>query len=221
MRKKRCPSKRTVIIFTHCRYKSDDHKAKQFPLDCQELATAQCIYAHQLLSIGVVDEIIWEAASGADEREETFEHFPKLQARLDRFISESLQSLLSMSADEIVKQRYDKFRSLGTFLVLDEEGRSEAVRRAEERKGKPKTSAPATPKISSKLLTHLAVEIVTGGQSRYRNLCPPLIPFTTPPVPKVSSEATLSGWQNAKSVLDEAGPEGLIQWVKQQKKVYG
>jgi acetyl-CoA carboxylase alpha subunit len=30
------------------RYKSDAHKAVQFPLDCQELATAQCIYAYQL-----------------------------------------------------------------------------------------------------------------------------------------------------------------------------
>lgn len=34
------------------RYKSDAHKAEQFPKDCQELATAQQIYAseHEFLS---------------------------------------------------------------------------------------------------------------------------------------------------------------------------
>ena len=30
------------------RYKDNVHKAKQFPLDCQELATVQHIYANQL-----------------------------------------------------------------------------------------------------------------------------------------------------------------------------
>lgn len=33
------------------RYKDAAHKARQFPLDCQELATAQCIYANQVLTI--------------------------------------------------------------------------------------------------------------------------------------------------------------------------
>ena len=42
------------------RYKDEKHKAIQFPLDCQELATKQGIYANQLKSLGVVDEIIWE-----------------------------------------------------------------------------------------------------------------------------------------------------------------
>ena len=46
------------------RYSDDAHKAKQFPLDCQELATAQCIYAHQLQALGVVDTVIWESAAG-------------------------------------------------------------------------------------------------------------------------------------------------------------
>eukprot|EP00606_Chrysophyceae_sp_TOSAG23-5_P001599 GSChrysophyteH2.ASY1.ANO1.821.1 assembled CDS len=57
------------------RYKDDAHKAEQFPLDCQELATAQCIYAYQLKNIGVVDEILWESADG-----ETYTNFPKFRA---------------------------------------------------------------------------------------------------------------------------------------------
>jgi acetyl-CoA carboxylase alpha subunit len=36
------------------RYDNDAHKAKQFPLDCQELAKAQNIYANQLQELGTI-----------------------------------------------------------------------------------------------------------------------------------------------------------------------
>ena len=40
------------------RYKDAEHKKQQFPLDCRALATGQAIYAHQLLRLGVIDEVI-------------------------------------------------------------------------------------------------------------------------------------------------------------------
>ena len=40
------------------KYKVDAHKAAQFPKYCQELATAQNIYAYQLTKLGVGDEVI-------------------------------------------------------------------------------------------------------------------------------------------------------------------
>ncbi|CAM9739850.1 unnamed protein product, partial [Ectocarpus sp. 8 AP-2014] len=71
------------------RYKDDAHKAEQFPKDCQELATAQQIYANQLKEIGVVDEVIWEPAQG-----ETHEHFP-IMAGFDSLAPEERSSAVS------------------------------------------------------------------------------------------------------------------------------
>ncbi len=95
------------------RYKDDAQKAKQFPLDCQELATAQCIYAYQLKEIGVVDEIIWEPVAVT----ETYKSYPILTKRINNFITSSLLSLLPMNCDEIIAHRYKKFRSLGTYSL--------------------------------------------------------------------------------------------------------
>ncbi|CAM9310439.1 unnamed protein product [Ectocarpus sp. 6 AP-2014] len=74
------------------RYKDDAHKAEQFPKDCQELATAQQIYANQLKEIGVVDEVIWEPAQG-----ETHEHFP-IMAGFDSLAPEERSSAVSAAA---------------------------------------------------------------------------------------------------------------------------
>jgi acetyl-CoA carboxylase carboxyl transferase alpha subunit len=98
------------------RYKDSNHKSKQFPLDCQELATAQHIYAHQLRTLGVVDEIVWEN-EGLNEIE-TYTHFPVLRSRILSFLTRALNQLQSMNADDLVQQRYNKYRSIGTFLTL-------------------------------------------------------------------------------------------------------
>ena len=52
------------------RYPDEASKAERFPLDCQELALAQHIYADQLRDMGVVDEIIWEHVRAAEDGEE-------------------------------------------------------------------------------------------------------------------------------------------------------
>ncbi|CAN0112539.1 unnamed protein product, partial [Ectocarpus fasciculatus] len=100
------------------RYKDDAHKAEQFPKDCQALATAQQIYANQLKEIGVVDEVIWEPAQG-----ETHEHFPIMAGRLRAFICDSLSNLSPLSGEELVAQRYERFRALGSFDSLGPEER--------------------------------------------------------------------------------------------------
>ena len=91
-------------------FQDDAHKAKQFPLDCQELATAQCIYAYQLKDIGVVDEIIWEKAadeSSSSDRE-TYQSFPVLKERIHSFLARSLAQLSALSPEELVAHRYRK-----------------------------------------------------------------------------------------------------------------
>ena len=195
------------------RYKDDADKAKQFPLDCQALATAQCIYAYQLKEIGVVDEIIWETPEG-----ETFQSFPVLKERLSEFLDRSLTFLCGLNDDEIVAHRYDKFRNLGTFSLLDADARAAAIAEAQTKKSDVKR--PAKENVSPTLLIkHLAEETVCGALSRHRGLAPASCPLAPPAAPSLPVTAKPAGWKNAKSVLDAEGPVALAQWVKQSSKV--
>ena len=195
------------------RYKDDEHKAKQFPLDCQELATAQCIYAYQLVEIGVVDEILWEAACG-----ETYESFPVLKTRIEAFLTSSLEELSGKSVDEIISHRYNKFRALGQFTLLDDAGRAAAVQEAIEKKNPPKK--PVKPDTSAtKLLEHLAQDVVNGASSRHRGLAPESCGEQAPSEPKVAKVEPAAGYENAKKVLDKSGPEALAAWVKKSSRV--
>lgn len=198
------------------RYKNDAQKATQFPKDCQELATAQCIYAYQLKSIGVIDEIIWESA----ESDETFNNFPILSSRIRQFIASSFNELCQLTPEEIVAIRYQKFRALGTFSILDDSKRSEAVAEAQMKCGKSKPQAKQD-LSSGKLLTSIAETSVTGNYSRYRKLAPVSCPLEAPAKPSIleytSQQRFGPGWTNAKRQLDLGGPEALVKWVKEQK----
>ena len=200
------------------RYKNDTHKAEKFPLDCQELATAQCIYAYQLKSIGVIDEIIWESA----EANENFNNFPILSSRIRHFIDSSLRELCSLSPEAIVSSRYDKFRSLGTFSLLDEGKRAEALAEAVAKAG-PVKATIRQDFSSGKLLKAIAEETVSGTASRYRKLCPAACPLVAPSKPDISSiiadKKYPANWTTAKKQLDLGGPEALVRWVKEQKRV--
>eukprot|EP01059_Diplonema_ambulator_P019996 TRINITY_DN33685_c0_g1_i1.p1 TRINITY_DN33685_c0_g1~~TRINITY_DN33685_c0_g1_i1.p1 ORF type:complete len:1322 (+),score=483.81 TRINITY_DN33685_c0_g1_i1:52-3966(+) len=94
------------------RYKDDADKAKQFPVDCRELATAQHIYASQLKELGVIDEIIWEVDGKQDE---TYKAFPLIQKDIRSFILRSLEELTPVAHDNLVSNRYDRFRGMGVF----------------------------------------------------------------------------------------------------------
>jgi acetyl-CoA carboxylase carboxyl transferase alpha subunit len=195
------------------RYKDDAHKAEQFPKDCQELATAQCIYAYQLKEIGVVDEILWESADG-----ESHNNFPILSSRIRAFIVRSLEDLENKSGIELVQHRYKKFRALGTFSELDENQRADAVADAVSRSNRPAREAKK-PSVPSALIKHLAEECVTGVNSRHRGLAPKSCP-TMPPVPtKYTVDPKPAGWTNAKHILDAEGPEAMSKWVKSRSQV--
>ena len=94
------------------RYSDDADKAQQFPVDCRALATAQCIYAPALKKLGVIDEIIWETKG----RElETHSNFPLLKADITNFILRSLEELSSKGCEDLLSNRYDRFRGMGIF----------------------------------------------------------------------------------------------------------
>lgn len=92
------------------RYADDAHKAQQFPADCQALAKAQQIYADQLQALGVVDTILCEKEG------ETFEQCPHLQAAIRAFVAQALDDLAALTPEELVAQRFAKFRGMGACL---------------------------------------------------------------------------------------------------------
>lgn len=209
------------------RYKDDADKALRFPAHCQELAKAQCIYADQLQSIGVVDEIIWEQ-SAATSAPETFQSFPVLKRRIFDFLKRSLVSLTSMSPSELVAQRYTKYRKMGTFALIEsEDARKVAVQQAKDSVKTPakKGTSTASQKSSEssplpQVLRFIAEETVCGNSSRYRGnmggtgKCPEVAPDAPPAGPAANSD-----FVNAKKVLDNSGPEAMAQWVRSHSKV--
>jgi acetyl-CoA carboxylase carboxyl transferase subunit alpha len=75
-----------------------------------EAAARMRMTAPELLSLGVVDKVIEEPAGGAHQD-------PELAARIvDGVLRATLDALLTKSADELVRDRYDRFRDLGAFL---------------------------------------------------------------------------------------------------------
>src|SRR5262249_37791720 len=74
-----------------------------------EAPTRLCMTAPDLLKLRVVDRIIEEPAGGAHQD-------PHAAARnVDTAIRESLSELLEQTPDELVRDRYERFRALGAF----------------------------------------------------------------------------------------------------------
>jgi len=193
------------------RYADDADKAAKFPKDCQELATAQCIYANQLVDLGIVDVIV-EEKSG-----ETYENCPFLTAGIRNFISSSLNELEGLSSDALVKQRYGKFRAMGRFEVLSAEAKAKALEAA-SKNSKPASRAAKKSTKPSRLIKYIAEETIHGQKSFYKGKAPagvPKVPPTHPPV-----KATVPGdLVTAKNVLDRDGPDAVAKWILAQKEV--
>jgi acetyl-CoA carboxylase carboxyl transferase subunit alpha len=62
-----------------------------------------------LLQLGVVDEVISEPLGGAHR------DYPKIAEALRKAISHHLNKLEGLTLDEILRQRYEKFRRMGVF----------------------------------------------------------------------------------------------------------
>lgn len=82
----------------------------------QEAASALKITAQDLKQLGVVDEIILEPKGGA-HRDPVFQ----CQA-IKEIIDKHLQSLLPLSKDKLVEDRYQKFAHIGQFTTTVVEG---------------------------------------------------------------------------------------------------
>ncbi|MFT3773926.1 MAG: acetyl-CoA carboxylase carboxyltransferase subunit alpha [Minicystis sp.] len=76
-----------------------------------EAATQLKITAPDFLRLGIVDAVIEEPAGGAHQDHD------EAATRLDRAISEQLAALDALSPDELVEDRYRRFRSLGAFAT--------------------------------------------------------------------------------------------------------
>ena len=80
------------------------------PAKIAEAATQLKLTAPDLLQLGVCDEIIPEAAGGAHRA-------PAITAaRLRASLKRHLKDLMALSPEELVEQRYQKFRRMGAFI---------------------------------------------------------------------------------------------------------
>ena len=76
-----------------------------------EAALRLKITAPELLDLKIVDRVLEEPAGGAHQD-------PRLAAKLvDAAMGEALGQLLQLTPDELVRDRYDRFRALGAFVA--------------------------------------------------------------------------------------------------------
>ena len=62
------------------------------------------------MDLGVVDGVVKEPAGGAHR------DFSAAAANLKKAIINSISGLRSLSTEELVEKRYDKFRKMGAFI---------------------------------------------------------------------------------------------------------
>jgi hypothetical protein len=167
-----------------------------------------------LEELGIIDEIIWESATP-----ETYTSFPVMGTRIKHFIRKSLIELESLNDDEIVAQRYQKFRSMGKFSLLDNDNILKAIADAKATTAPPKKIQRIAPSSASLLIKHLAEEIISGERSRFRKLAPTGITTVPPSLPTFKKYVKDANFKNAKTVLDSEGPIALANWVKSQSRV--
>jgi len=75
----------------------------------KEAAEALKLTAEELKKLGIVDEIIPEPLEGAHrDWETTFENFR-------HYVKKHLNELKKLSPEELVEDRYQKFRKIGAF----------------------------------------------------------------------------------------------------------
>ena len=194
------------------RYKNDQDKAARFPEDCRSLATMQKIYAPQLQELGVIDEVLW------DSNNESHENFPSLAKTVEEFIRRSLSTLEDSSPEDIIQQRYNKFRSMGDFDLLTEEERKARVEQArtvpqpvrpDRNAGKAVANAPC------RILKYLSDRTISGQYSSLKGKAPAALSSYVPSK-SITPPRTepLPTRVNAKTILDRDGPEALAAWVR-------
>ncbi|KSU83671.1 MULTISPECIES: acetyl-CoA carboxylase carboxyltransferase subunit alpha [Fictibacillus] len=77
-------------------------------------AESMKITAPDLKELGIIDEMIPEVKGGAH-------HDPEEQAkRIEAVIQSSLEELMNLSEEELVEQRYEKYKNMGEFTFVND-----------------------------------------------------------------------------------------------------
>ena len=80
----------------------------------KKAAETMKITAPDLLELGIIDDMIKEVKGGAH-------HDIKQQAGyIDGILKETLKSLLQLNAEELISQRYEKYKAIGKVSVEDQ-----------------------------------------------------------------------------------------------------
>ena len=202
------------------RYNSEKHKTLQFPKDCDSLATMQRIYAPQLKELGVIDQVIYESADLSDERD-TYDQFDGLLNRIKSFTIMSLASLVHLTEQQIVENRYKKFRNMGIFDLLNEEEKQAVFTKAQAALTVQRPRKTKLDSTASKILLFIASQSLKSPYSKFKGKAPETIKSWVPGIEaiKYTDKRSYPVRENAKSILDSMGPEGLAKWVREQKRV--
>jgi len=78
-----------------------------------EAANALKLTGEHLLKYGIVDEVVAEPEGGAHRDPET------IAAHLKKAIQKNLKEIMPLSSEELLNQRYEKFRRIGQFVSVD------------------------------------------------------------------------------------------------------
>jgi len=222
------------------RYKNEEEKKRQFPLDCAALAKTQQIYPEQLQKRKVIDEVI------AEDPEETYSSFPKTAENIREFLRRSLETLETSFKDadamaELIEARRAKFEAMGEWMegetregcmkqILGEDHAMFTGQAKEKESFKPASRSSANKPVTDKSkiprhLYHIAEATINGENSIYKSRVGKSHFLTEggkivmDHVPVKYEAAGGEKPVNAKYMLDNHGPEAMATWVRQQKHI--
>lgn len=193
------------------RYKDEDHKSKQFPQDCRDLATAQKIFAHNLQELGAIDVIVPEHDG------QTNESCDLVANEIKSFFLSSLTGLSGLDGEALVSHRYHKFRSIGKWKNVTEEEiatQSAAPRTTRTQRAKAASTGP-----QSKTLHFIADTTLNSAYSNYLGKKPAGVITPVPLNQSFWPKTDLKSHENAKWILDNQGVDALIKWTRARKNV--
>ena len=154
-----------------------------------------------------MDEIIWEEDN---ENRETYKNFPILKTRIESFILNALLNLIPLQTEDLIQQRYQKYRKLGTFSILDSSERQQSIQQAKQASVKPSSVVKSSSSVPSLFCKKLGEDIVLGERSKWLGKAPaamsiPLLLPTVlpPPIQKTSEVIDAPTEKSAKAILGE------------------
>merc|ERR1719218_341984 len=120
-----------------------------------------------------------------------------------------------MNEEDLVAERYSKFRAMGKFKKY-----SEDERKALEDSKVPQKEKPAAPKPppTPKVITFLTEKTLKSTHSFFQGRGPKDCPRTAYLGNAETGSAAHFTGPNAKSVLDKDGPEAMAKWVRATAK---